>query len=148
MTRSKTRGFTLIELMITIAVVGILSAIAYPSYQEYIRRSKRADAKAALLEVVQFLERNFTEVNRYHQDGAGNNVVLPITQTPRESGGTPVYALSLDNAATSATTFRLLAAPIAGTLMANDPCGTFTINQLGQKGVTGATRSAAECWQK
>ena len=53
----KSRGFTLIELMITIAVIGILSAIAFPSYQEYLRRSNRADVKAALLENAQFLER-------------------------------------------------------------------------------------------
>lgn len=144
----RTRGFTLIELMITVTVIAILSMIAYPSYQEYIRRSNRAAAKAALLENAQFLERNFTEVHRYHQNGAGNAVVLPIAATPREGGGAQHYALSLDNAATSATTFRLLAAPVAGGPMASDPCGTFTLNQLGQKGVTGATRSAAECWQK
>lgn len=143
----KSRGFTLIELMITIAVIGILSAIAFPSYQEYLRRSNRADVKAALLENAQFLERNFTEVNRYHQDGAGTAVMLPVTRVPRD-GGTAVYAISLDNAATTASTFRLIASPNAGTLMANDLCGTFTLNQLGQKGVANATRSAAECWQK
>ncbi len=133
--------------MITIAVIGILSAIALPSYQEYLRRSNRADAKAALLENVQFLERNFTEVNRYHQNGAGTALALPITSVPRD-GGQAVYAISLDNTATTATTFRVIASPVAGTLMANDPCGTFTINQLGQKGVANATRSAADCWQK
>ena len=147
MTR-KPLGFTLIELMITIAVIGIMASIAYPSYQEYLRRGHRADAKAALLENAQFLERNFTEVNRYHQDGLGNAVVLPVTASPREAGSTVQYALSLDAAGTSATTFRLLASPAAGGVMATDPCGTFTLNQLGQKGVANATRSAAECWQK
>lgn len=141
-------GFTLLEVMITVAIIGILVSIALPSYQEYLRRGHRADAKAALLENATFLERNFTEVNRYHQDGAGNAVVLPVTQTPRESGSTPVYGLALDSTNTSATTFRLLATPIAGTLMAGDACGVYAINQLGQKTVTNATRSAAECWQK
>lgn len=144
----KARGFTLIELMITIAIIGILSTIAYPSYQEYLRRSARADAKAALLDNAQFLERNFTEAHRYHQDGAGNAVVLPVTASPREAGSTPQYSVTLDAAGTSATTFRLLATPAAGGGMVGDPCGTFTLNQLGQKGVNGATRSAAECWQK
>lgn len=144
---SNPRGFTLIELMITIAVVGILSAIALPSYQEYLRRSNRADAKAAMLENAQFLERNFTEVNRYHLDGSGNAVVLPVTRVPRD-GGTAVYSIVLDGSATSASSYRLIASPNAGTLMAGDPCGSYTYNQLGQKGVSGATRSAAECWQK
>jgi type IV pilus assembly protein PilE len=143
------RGFTLIELMVTVAIVGILAGIAYPSYQGYVQRANRSDAKAALLENAQFLERNFTEVNKYHEDASGSAISLPVTASPRESGAQALYAITLDtstSSATSATTYRLLATPVSGRSMASDACGAFTLNQLGQKGVTG-TLSAAECWR-
>ena len=144
------RGFTLIELMVTVAVIGILAGIAYPSYLGYVQRANRADAKAALLENAQFLERNFTEVNKYHQDATGAAIGLPVTASPRETGATALYSIALDTSsasATSATTYRLLATPVSGRSMAGDACGTFTLNHLGQKGVSGASLSAAECWR-
>lgn len=141
------RGFTLIEVMVVVGIIGILASIAYPAYQEYIRKARRADAAAALLENAQFLERFFTENNRYDEDAAGTAVSLPVTVSPRESGGGSLYSITLDGAATTATTFRLLATPIAGGAMASDDCGTLTLNQLGQKGVSGGSLSAAQCWQ-
>ena len=66
------QGFTLIELMIVVVIVAILASLSYPSYREYVRRSARAEAKAALLENAQFMERNFTAANRYDEDSAGN----------------------------------------------------------------------------
>jgi len=128
-----------------VAIIGILAAIALPAYQAYIRLGYRADAKAVLLENAQFLERNFTEVNKYNEDAAGNDIVLPVTQSPREPGSTAQYAITLDAGNTSATTYRLLATPEADGAMASDECGTLTLNQAGQKGVTG-TASVATCW--
>ena len=65
-------GFTLIEVMIVVAIVAILGAVALPSYQQYVERSRRADAKAVLLEATQFMERVFTERGAYNKktDGA------------------------------------------------------------------------------
>ncbi|MGF1612762.1 MAG: type IV pilin protein [Gammaproteobacteria bacterium] len=139
------RGFTLIELMVVVAVIGILAAIAYPSYQDHVRRGNRADAKTVLLETAQFLERNFTEANRYNQTSAGGAVTLPFTQSPKT--GTARYTIG---GALAATTYTLTATRAGG--MVGDPCGDLTLTETGVQGVinqpAGATITAAECWQR
>ena len=135
-------GFTLIELMVVVAVVGILASIAYPSYQDYVRRSNRTQAISVLMESSQFLERNFTEANRYDQNAAGTAISLPFNQSPKE--GSATYGITVASA--SATTFSLAATPIAGTVSASDACGTLTLNNLGQKGVGGLDVST--CWNR
>ena len=137
-------GFTLIEVMIAVVIVGILAAMAYPAYMDYVARSHRAEAKALLLQDAQFLERNMTENNRYDEDGAGNRISLPFQNAPQE--GTPTYAI--DANPWTATTFTLHAAPVPGAMMANDPCGTLTLDHRGQKGRTGAGLSVGECWSR
>ncbi|WP_413436831.1 type IV pilin protein [Sulfuriferula sp. GW1] len=137
------RGFTLIELMVVVTIIGILAAIAYPSYQQYVRRAQRSQARSILLENAQFLERNFTEANRYDQDSTGAALILPFPSSPKE--GTARYAIA---AVSTATTFALSATPIAGGLMDGDECGTLTLNNLGQKDVSGATLDAASCWNR
>lgn len=131
--RCNARGFTLIELMITVAVIAILAAVAIPSYSEHVRKSRRAQAKADLVELAQQLERFHTVQNTY------SGMTLPFTVSPRD--GKSYYTLSLSGAATSSA-FTLQAVP--GTGQDKDKCGTLTLDQAGRKTPTEA--KVAGCW--
>lgn len=127
------RGFTLIELMITVAVVAILAAIAFPSYQEQVRKSRRAQAKADLVELGQLLERFHTVQNTY------SGFTLTFSQSPRE--GASQYAISFSGDPTSAA-FKLQAVPLGSQV--KDKCGTLMLDQAGRKTPDNAT--VAGCW--
>ncbi len=134
------RGFTLIELMIVVAIGGILASVAYPSYVESVQRGNRAEARGILLEMSQLLERNFTEANRYDQNSAGTAFALPVTQSPKT--GTAKYTIQF-TAGPAQTTYTLGAVP-AG-VMTGDACGTLTLTSTGVRGAGGAV---ADCWQR
>ncbi len=133
-------GVTLIELMIVVAIIAILAAIAYPSYQEQIRKTRRAEAQAALLELAQFLERNRTHTGRYDIDGAGNPVTLPYTEIPRERTA-KYYTLTLETLTPSA--FTLKATP-QGPQAGDTKCASLSLAHTGAKTATGT--NAANCW--
>lgn len=141
--QEKIWGFTLIELMIVVAIVGIISAIAYPSYQEYIASSRRADAQSNLLELAQFMERAYTVNSSYPVMGsdADSNATLPFNASPKD-GGTTHYNLI---ARSTATTYTLTASPVGA--MAGDECGNLTLTNTGAKNVTNASRDRDRCWK-
>lgn len=126
------RGFTLIELMIVVAVVAILAAIAYPSYTEQVRKSRRAQAKADLVEYAQLAERFHTANNTYV------GFTLPTNASPRE-GGTARYNLAR---ATTQSTFTITATATNG--QEKDRCGNLSINQAGVK--TNSKGTLTDCW--
>lgn len=135
------RGITLIELLVVVVVVGILAAIAIPSYRQYVIRVTRTDATRELLSVAQRLERCFSRTNDYTRldDVPNPCVTLPYTNAE----GTYL----IENAvAMTANTFSLRAVPQGG--QADDArCGSFTLNQIGQQGVTGTSAGDPRgCW--
>jgi type IV pilus assembly protein PilE len=135
-------GFTLIEVMIVVAVVAILAAIALPSYTEYVQRTHRANARGALLQATQWMERAATAQGSYPAATAIPAGIL------RVEGGR--YTVSFTVSANGGT-FTAVATPLAA--QTADRCGSFQIDQAGTK-VQGTTTSVtsplpvAECWNR
>jgi len=122
------RGFTLIELMIAVAILAIIVGIAIPAYQNQVQKTRRADGQAALFTAAQQMERCFTTTNSY--------AACPFTAASQDG----FYSISRADS-DAAATYTLQAAPQGG--QTGDPCGTLTLDHLGRKGhADGATR----CW--
>jgi type IV pilus assembly protein PilE len=147
MTR-KSIGFTLVEVMIVVAIIGILAGVAYPSYLEQVRKSNRSDAKIALSDVAQRLQRCFTAHSTYKPTTAGTcDVVDQVTSAAGITSTEGFYVVKLDSADHQVATYLLKATPIAGQRQAQDKCTLFTLNQAGvKKAYKGSTDITDECW--
>lgn len=134
MTRTP-KGFTLIELLIALACIALLASLAWPSYQNLVLRSQRAQARASLLQAAHWLER-----------AASANGSYPLT------ADVPASVLQVDGqryrmtVTSTVQSYTLSAIPLGS--QAADTCGTLTVNHLGVRSVLGASETAAQCWSR
>lgn len=133
----RTRGFTLIEVMIVVAIVAILAAVALPSYREYIRRGNRAEARAGLQQAAQWLERVATATGSYPADASFPETLKAVpSQTYRIA-----YAVITGNAG-----YLLTATPQGGQV--GDKCGNFRLDQTGMRSISASSTLTNECWNR
>ncbi len=148
--RNGVRGFTLIELMIGVAIIGILAGIAYPSYLKQVQKSNRSDAKVALSDVAQRLQRCFTAHGRYNPAAGTCTVVDEIQGAGGITSTEGFYSVGIAAAGDlAAATYLLTATPVAGGRQdSDDDCDRFTLNQLGVRAAfkSGNVDNTDNCW--
>lgn len=131
--RKPSSGFSLIELMVAVAIVGVLYALAMPAYTSYVEKGRRADVQQQLLQLAGVLERAYSRNGAYPDDYSEPTLdYYTLTYTPNNPGDSDDY---------SSTSFSLSAAPKGA--QSGDDCGTLTINSLGEQSATGG----ADCWE-
>lgn len=134
-------GFTLIELMIVVAVIAVLAAIALPSYQSSIRKARRMDARTALTTIAQLMERYSSQNNSYVGATLGSIGPPPSPGTIPYSNISENGAYSLSVGVPTVNKFTIIATAIGDQIA--DVCNNFTLDQAGTRGPSG---SAAQCW--
>jgi len=148
--KRRNAGFTLIEVMITVAIVAILAAIAYPSYQQYVLRANRTEAQALLNDAAARQERYFAQNNTYvtaqsdigklqlkNTTGSGNDTVV--------KSDTDKYKLTVSNPSGSGG--YLFTATPQGSQTADTKCGNLTLNAIGTRGVSASGADPKNCWK-
>jgi type IV pilus assembly protein PilE len=130
--RRSNRGFTLIEIMIVIAIIGIVITIGYPSLTEYVKKGRRTEVAGLLSEQAQILERFYSKNNVY-------------TNATGLSAGNDFYTIT---PTLTDQTFLLTATRKAGSIMASDKCGDFTLTNTGVRSMVNAASGLAtkDCW--
>jgi len=134
-------GMTLVELMIVVAILGIIAAIGYPSYLDYVKKSRRGEGMGELLELADRMERHYSDIGTYDQNDGSDMTAATIYRATTEGG---YYTLSIASG-TNNIQFTASAAPTSKGKQNTDKCGTFTINSQGTKSVSGGSLTAADC---
>ncbi|WP_394752085.1 type IV pilin protein [Crenothrix sp.] len=164
--KQKQQGFTLIELMIAVAIVGVLASIAVPNYQKSVMKSRRADAKGALVSLANAMEKHYTEMGSYCDaadasvPGGENTCTIGTVETGINDtgaplifakaspvdGGTKYYDLTIS--AVTPNSYTLQATRINSSAQANDDCGDLTLKHTGERNIDKATDGITKdlCW--
>ena len=137
---SAARGLTLIEIMVVVALVGILASIALTSYQSSARKSRRYAAQSCLMEQAQYMERYYTSANN---PMSYTGAVLPLATC--QTNLASYYTFSLPAAANSSQAFSVQATAM-GTQTGDTDCRTLALNQAAQQSSSSATASTTGCW--
>lgn len=152
--RNGQRGFTLIEMMITVAIIGILARIAYPTYTKSIMKTRRADAKTALLDLAAREERYLATANTYTDQapsllyGAGTTIT-PGAPMSVLTGSTAFYQMSVaftGPVGATPPTFSATATPIGAQATLDTICNTYVIKSTGAQSIQSGTGNASDCW--
>ena len=139
-------GFTLVELTIAVAVVGILALVAYPTFIQQMQKSRRSDAIAALTDLAYRLERYYSEKNTFATATIASGSATDVLGSPNSPSG--FYTLSIVSSQTSDTTYLIQATRKAGGPQASDAtCGDFTLTNATVRGISGSG-SINDCWLK
>lgn len=132
------RGFTLIELMIVVVIIGILAAIAYPSYIQYTIRSNRSGAQSFILGVANQQERYILDARQYANDLGTLNMTTPAEVSQH-------YGITITGVTVTPPAYSIVATPTGSQSTNDTECGILTIDQAGQKQKSG-TGTVADCW--
>jgi type IV pilus assembly protein PilE len=132
------RGFTLVELMIVVAIIGILTFVAVPSYRQYVVKSNRAAAESFVMSVTNKQEQYMLDARQY----AATLVLLGMAAPADVSNN---YNITITNIGATPPTYTITAVPTGSQAASDTRCGSVSIDQAGTKGITGAG-TVAECW--
>jgi type IV pilus assembly protein PilE len=146
---TKSKGFSLIEMMIVVVVIAILVAIAVPMYQSQIQKSRRTSAKTALLDIASREEKFYSTNNYYTLEMANLGYAasqINNNELQAPGGGSDYYTIEFPaSASTQAPSYTVQAIPVPGSQQATDLCGTYQLTDLGVQTNTGGAQTTG-CW--